>query len=74
MVKNLRTVTFSNIKNEESWFSPFSAEQDSQVDSKLEKIPETIHQVWLYNPNNDKTFVTTHLSFKVTISSKKLLG
>lgn len=52
MVKNLRTLTFSNIKNEESWFSPFSAKQDSQVDSKLEKIPETIYQVWLYNHNN----------------------
>ena len=43
MVNDLRTLTYSNIKHGESWFSPFAGEQDSQVNSELEKAPKTIY-------------------------------
>ena len=59
MVNDLRTLTYSNIKHGERWFSSFAGEQESQVNSELEKAPKTIYLKYDYITQQTKLLVTT---------------
>lgn len=54
-----RPQNFNLLQHGESWLSPFAAEQESQVNSELEKAPKTIYLKCDYiSPNNRQNFLS----------------